>query len=128
MTSYIISDVVNFLCIENYDPPQAQSIDEGMIAHKGRLSFKQYLLAKPTKFGIKVCERAHPKTGYVHEFQVYVGKPDSLRGQRVTEEGLGTRVVEDLTRNICRKNHHIYMYNFFSSPKLFEDLLLDDIY
>lgn len=30
------------------------AIDEAMIAYKGRLSFKQYLPAKPVKFGIKV--------------------------------------------------------------------------
>ena len=98
-----------------------------MIAYKGRLSFKQYLPAKPTKFGIKVWERAHPQTGYVHEFQVYVGKPDGQRG-RVTEEGLGSRVIKDLTRNIVNKNHHLYMDNFFSNPKLFEDLRQDGVF
>ena len=45
-------------CLDNYNPNKEQSIDEGMIAFKGRLSFKQYLPAKPTKFGIKVWERA----------------------------------------------------------------------
>ena len=30
---------------------QRLSIDESMIAYKGRLSFKQYLPAKPTKYG-----------------------------------------------------------------------------
>jgi hypothetical protein len=40
--------------LDNYNPNKEQSIDEGMIAFKGRLSFKQYLPAKPTKFGIKV--------------------------------------------------------------------------
>jgi hypothetical protein len=104
--------------LKNYNLPKNQSIDEGMIAYKGRLSFKQYLLAKPTKFGVKVWERARPKTGYVHEFQIYVGKPEGQRG----------RVSEDLTSSIKNKNHHIYMDNYFSSPKLFEDLLKDGIY
>jgi hypothetical protein len=39
--------------LDNYNPNKEQSIDEGMIAFKGRLSFKQYLPAKPTKFGIR---------------------------------------------------------------------------
>ena len=30
------------------------AIEEGMIAFKGRLSFGQYMPAKPTKYGIKV--------------------------------------------------------------------------
>lgn len=95
-----------------------------MIAYKGRLSFKQYLLAKPTKFDIKVWERASPQNGYCHEFQIYTGKVEG----GIPEEGLGARVLKDLTRKITLKGHHIYMDNFFSSPKLFSDLYVEDIY
>lgn len=116
---------VNDACLNNYRPHREQSVDEGMIAFKGRLSFKQYLPAKPTKFGIKVWERADPHNGYVHEFQIYTGKSDTA-GAR--EEGLGTRVVKDLTRKIIGKKHVVYMDNFFSSPKLYEDLEKDQIY
>jgi hypothetical protein len=35
-------------CLDNYNPNKEQSIDEGMIAFKGRLSFKQYLPVKPS--------------------------------------------------------------------------------
>ena len=111
-------------CLENYNPFREQSIDEGMIAYKGRLSFKQYLPAKPTKFGIKVWERASPQNGFCHEFQIYTGKVEG----GATEEGLGARVVKDLTRKITKKGHHIYMDNFFSSPKLFTDLYSEDVY
>lgn len=55
-----VLDAVSKTCLDNYKPPKEQTIDEGMIAFKGRLSFKQYLPAKPTKFGIKVWERASP--------------------------------------------------------------------
>ena len=44
-------------CVKNYHPFREKSVDEGMIAFKGRLSFKQYLPVKATKFGIKVWER-----------------------------------------------------------------------
>ena len=37
-----------------YEPSKNLSVDEGMIAFKGRLSFRQYMPAKPTKYGIKV--------------------------------------------------------------------------
>ena len=116
---------VNNACLTNYRPHREQSVDQGMIAFKGRLSFKQYLPAKPTKFRVKVWERADPHNGYVHEFQIYMGKSDTT-GAR--EEGLGTRVVKDLTRNISGKKHVVYMDNFFSSPKLYEDLEKDQIY
>lgn len=68
-----VLEKVSEMCFENYHPHKEQSVDEGMIAFKERLSFKQYLPAKLTKFGIKVWERASPKNGYVHEFQVYTG-------------------------------------------------------
>ena len=37
-----------------YSPNKHIAIDEGMIAFKDRLSFRQYMPAKPTKYGIKV--------------------------------------------------------------------------
>jgi len=44
-----ILDTVLEKCLKNYNPPKNQSIDEGMIAYKGRLSLKQYL---SSKFGV----------------------------------------------------------------------------
>ena len=40
--------------LEHYMPGKEQTNDEGMIAYKGRLSFMQYMPAKPIKCGIKV--------------------------------------------------------------------------
>jgi hypothetical protein len=45
-----------------------------------------------------------------------------------TEEGLGSRVIKDLSRHLVGKNHVIYMDNFFSNPALFESLLAEGIY
>ena len=39
---------------DNYSPHHNLSIDEAMIAFKGRISIKQYMPIKPTKYGIKV--------------------------------------------------------------------------
>ena len=50
------------------------SIDESMIPYKGRLSFRQLLPSKPIRFGIKCFVLAEAKSGYVANFQVYVGK------------------------------------------------------
>jgi hypothetical protein len=43
-----VLDAILKTCMDNYLPHKEQSIDEGMVAFKGRLSFKQYLPAKPT--------------------------------------------------------------------------------
>ena len=123
-----LHDRVGVKCIESYNPNKEHSIDEAMIAFKGRLSYKQYLPAKPTKFGIKVWERADARNGFVLEFQVYTGKKPEIDGSRTSEIGLGARVVKDLTEKITGKNYHVYMDNFFTGIPLFEDLLANGIY
>ena len=56
-----------------YLPRENLSVDEGMIAFKGRLGFRQYMLAKPTKYGIKVWMAADSQNGFVVNFDVYLG-------------------------------------------------------
>lgn len=57
-----------------YNLSRDVAIDEAMIPFKGRLSFKQYIKAKPTKRGIKVFVLAEPSTGYEYRFNIYTGK------------------------------------------------------
>ena len=76
---------------------------------------------KPVRRGLKVWMRADGVTGYVSQFQVYVGKEVS------SKTGLGARVVKDLTSTLVGKHHHI-CDNFFTSVKLFHQLHRDGIY
>ena len=48
-----------------YVPGKNISIDEGLIKFNGRLSFKQYMLKKPNKFGIKIWMLADSETYFV---------------------------------------------------------------
>ena len=59
---------------ESYKPGQNQTIDEGMVAFKGRLSYVQHLLAKPIKRGIKIWMHCDADTTYLHQFAVYLGQ------------------------------------------------------
>ena len=120
-----IFDIVQQACKTNYNPHQNQSIDEAMIAFRGRLSFRQYLPLKPTKYGIKVWCRADPADGYLHDFQVYTGRVNNA-GRR--EVGLASRVVVDLSRPLVGHHHIVNADNYFSSPTLAFQLLDDDIY
>ena len=80
---------VNNLCLKNYSPHREFSIDEAMIKFRGRLGFRQYMPAKPTKYGIKVWVRADSHNSYVNEFDVYVGRPQGNR----PKVGLGRKVI-----------------------------------
>ena len=59
-----------------YRLDQDVSIDETMVPHKGCLSFKQYIKNKPVRWGIKLWVLCEAKTGYVFNFQVYLGKEE----------------------------------------------------
>ena len=54
----LILGTINRKCLEKHKPHQNTSVDEAMIAFRGRLGFCQYLPGKPTKYGIKVWMRA----------------------------------------------------------------------
>jgi hypothetical protein len=57
-----------------YNNEQVCTVDEIMIAYKGRFcEIKQYMQAKPTKFGIKVWAVACALSRYVSNIIVYLG-------------------------------------------------------
>ena len=57
-----------------FKPGQELSIDEGKIKYKGRLSFLQYMPAKPTKYGVKLFSCCDAITGYYLRLVVYCGR------------------------------------------------------
>ena len=118
-----IFDYILNKCKTNFKPTKNISVDEGMIAFQGRLSFRQYMPAKPTKYGIKVWMAADSSNGYVLNFDVYLGKEGTHR--RIY--GLGYDVTK-LIRPFMNKNHHVYFDNFFSSTTLLEHLEANKTY
>ena len=56
---------------DNYKPGENLSVDEGMIGFKGRVHFRQYMPAKPTKWGNKVWQICESDSGYCCGFDVY---------------------------------------------------------
>ena len=82
----IITNWTRFIqCSTWYDIAllKATSLDkikiiEGMIAFKGRLSYVQYLPAKPIKRGIKVWICCDADTAYPQQIEVYLGQQKKL--------------------------------------------------
>ena len=102
----------------HYKPKRELSIDESMIPFKGRTCLMQYMPAKPNKWGLKAWGLAEAKTGYIYNWQLYLGKDSS----RPTDLPLAHHVVMTLAEPLFDKGHILYMDNFFSSPALFKDL------
>ena len=67
---------------------------------------------------------ADASNGFVINHEVYLGKQ---RG-RVLAHGLGYSVVMELMNPFLNKNQHVYFDNFFSFPKLLEDLQNEGTY
>ena len=92
------------------------STDKRMVPHKGHLSFKQ-CRKKTIGWGIKVWVLSEARTGYVFNFQVYLGKEDGH-----VEQHLACRVVEHLILPIENQFCHLYMDNIYCDPHLFLEL------
>ena len=60
-----------------YSPHPQLCVDESMIGTKCRLSFIQYIKAKPIKWGVKVWVCTDSVTGYIYNFSIYTGKDPS---------------------------------------------------
>ena len=100
-----------------YMPYGQFSLDESMVKFKGRLGFRQYMPAKPIKWGVKIWSLCEADTGYLYNFQIYTGKDEGVQ-----EKGLSHRVVMDLCTPLFGTSAHIYMDNYYSSVPLFHDL------
>ena len=106
--------VATYLWWDN--PGQQLSIDESMIGTKCRLSFIQYLQAKPTKWGIKMWVCSDAATWYILSFSIYTGKDPNLS---ISPNGLAYDVVMRLLENKFNKGYSVFVDNFYTSPNLF---------
>uniref|UniRef100_A0A087X5I5 Zgc:162611 n=1 Tax=Poecilia formosa TaxID=48698 RepID=A0A087X5I5_POEFO len=105
-------------CKAYFHPRRELSVDERMVGTKAKTGITQYLKDKPTKWGVKIFVLAESASGYTIAFNIYTGKT-----QTQSVHGLAYDVVKDLVQtSFLGTGYHIYMDNFYSSPKLFMDL------
>ena len=93
-----------------------------MTKFKGQMYCKQYMESKPIKWSFKWWCRCCSKTGYLHEFDLYLGKKEK------TELGLGQTVVLGLSKKLENTHCMVYFDNFFKFSTLFEKLFDRAIY
>lgn len=95
-------------------------IDESLMLWKGRLAFKQYIPNKRHRFGVKFYIIVDCKTGVILDFIIYVGSETEIH----FNEGLGISwsIVMTLMEPYLGKGHNLYVDNWYTSPKLFDEL------
>ena len=90
-----------------------------MVPYRGRrCNIKQYMKAKPVKYGMKVWCCASNKSRYVYNLIVYEG----CKNQK-SKRDLGTSVVLKLVKDLMHQRHVVVIDRFFSSPCLADALL-----
>ena len=95
-----------------YDIEKSVSVDECMIAFKGRVSIRQYMPIKPGKWGLKGWVLAGSDSGHAYNWMLCIRKENDCAAV-----GLGRSVVFSLTECLPA-GHYVYYDNFFSSMEL----------
>ncbi|XP_070161390.1 piggyBac transposable element-derived protein 4-like [Polyergus mexicanus] len=101
-----------------FQPYQRLCIDKSLLLYKGRLSFKQYIPSKRSRFGIKSFLLCDCKTGYIQDIIIYCGASTTVATeyQYIGKPG---NIIMSLLQSFLNKGHTVYLDNWFSSPTLF---------
>jgi len=100
-----------------YNLSENLAVDEVTVKYRGRVIFRQYTPKTRKHFCIKIY-KLWDEAGYTCAMRVYLGK-DS---QSATDDMTTTHAtIRHLTPRVEGLGHKLFMDNFFSSPRLFDD-------
>ncbi|XDV36733.1 hypothetical protein PO909_006462 [Leuciscus waleckii] len=113
-----LMETIRHACKSIYHPRRNLAVDERMVACKAHTGMTQYMKAKPTRWGFKLFVLADSSNGYTLDFSVYTGKNNFPTGHGLSYDA----VTSLLDCKVLGSGYHVYMDNFYTSPKLLKDL------
>ena len=120
------ADMLIELWQKAFYPGREISVDESMIAFKGRCRFLQFVPNKPHKYGLKAWALCDARSGYVYNWELYTGRAGANGDASVSNVNIISTKNRDIVMRVCRpvyhKGHHLYMDSFFTSPDLCREL------
>jgi len=99
----------------HYAPSRCLTLDEAMVAFKGRSPIKQYIPSKPHKWGYKIYCLA--SDDYLLHFEVYQGKEEHPSPLGSTYD-----TVMRMTAEYQHQQHFLFTDNWFTSPAVLDEL------
>ncbi len=113
-------DMFTRKCQEMYIPSDTLTIDEQLLAFRGRCLFRMYIPNKPAKYGIKLVLICDNESKYLLGGIPYLGRG----GTNLAEStNLGHYFVKELTRPYHNSHRNVTTDNWFTSVPLASDLL-----
>uniref|UniRef100_UPI00358E440B piggyBac transposable element-derived protein 4-like n=1 Tax=Myxine glutinosa TaxID=7769 RepID=UPI00358E440B len=109
-------------CLKNYSPSEFVTIDEMLVAFRGKCPFRQYIPSKPAKYGIKIQAMADAKNYYVCKIEIYAGKQPDVPFK---VDNSAIAVVSRLTSEISGSGRNVTFDNWYTTFPLVR-MLLDD--
>ncbi|GBP67719.1 PiggyBac transposable element-derived protein 4 [Eumeta japonica] len=109
--------LINFQ--KHFVPSAEMTLDEQLLAFRGRCIFRQYIPNKPAKYGIKVFALIDVHYPYTFNLEIYAGQQPE-RPFRLSNERHD--VVMRMARPVLGKYLNITMDNWFSSQRVAKQL------
>ncbi|GFO24935.1 PiggyBac transposable element-derived protein 4 [Plakobranchus ocellatus] len=106
-----------------YVPGINITVDEQLVAFRGRCSFLQYLPSTPDKYGLKIFWATDPVTNYPLAGVPYLGRTNN----RSRATNLGFHTVVELVKKFVGSGRNIITDNFFTSQEFADWLLLNNL-
>jgi hypothetical protein len=110
-----LAEQLNHSFAAHFTPTQYLSLDEAMVAFKGRSPIKQYIPSKPHKWGYKIYCLA--SEDFLLHFEVYEGKEEDP-----SESGATYDTVMRMTQQYQQQQYVLFTDNWFTSPTLMNAL------
>lgn len=100
------------------NPDEVVTVDEQLVAFRGRVFCRQYMPSKPAKYGLKFFNACCSLQGFILQSQLYPGKQGNKR-----EVNQGQRVTEDLVVGKGFEGRTVVVDRFSTSYELGKSLL-----
>ncbi|XP_059392676.1 piggyBac transposable element-derived protein 4-like [Carassius carassius] len=113
-----LMDTIRLACKAFYHPRRNLIVNERLVACRANTEVTRHSKTKMTKLGFKFFDLSDSSNGYILDFSVYTGKNNFPADRGLSYDA----VMSLLDRKVLGSGYHLFMDDFYTSPKLFTDL------